>query len=447
MSVFDGGFELAVLGGWPVAVVVALITSVLVFRALRTTPRPSPAITALRVATLLVACIVVIQPTWSSERVERTPGELAIIVDASRSMSVRANGRTRYDRAKALLERWSGERRAASAAVYTLDVALRPTSVDGIESGTIRGLWIIATNPAHSWIDQQRFNGLLDELDLLVVQDLYSDTETARRSDLFLPAAGWGEKDGTFINSERRVGRVRAASEPPGQARPDFEIFKGLAEEWGCGPMFRRWRSPAAVFDLLAELSRGRPCDLTGMGGHAGLGDQGMQWPWSSADAAAAPEGPEVERRLFGDGRFFTPDGRARFVFDPPVPPHDPVDEDLPLVLITGRGSTAQWHTGTRTGRSATLESLAPARLHLEMSPSDAESRRLRSGQAVKVRSRRSTVTATVFITPTVSVGQVFLAMHDSRVNALTAPGFDPYSRQPAYKHTAVQVAAAGRPE
>ena len=139
MSVFDGGFELAVLGGWPVAVVVALITSVLVFRALRTTPRPSPAITALRVATLLVACIVVIQPTWSSERVERTPGELAIIVDASRSMSVRANGRTRYDRAKALLERWSGERRAARAAVYTLDDALRPTSFDGIESGSPDG--------------------------------------------------------------------------------------------------------------------------------------------------------------------------------------------------------------------------------------------------------------------------------------------------------------------
>jgi uncharacterized membrane protein len=139
LSVFDGGFELAVLGGWPVAVVVALITSVLVFRALRTTPRPSPAITALRVATLLVACIVVIQPTWSSERVERTPGELAIIVDASRSMSVRANGRTRYDRAKALLERWSGERRAARAAVYTLDDALRPTSFDGIESGSPDG--------------------------------------------------------------------------------------------------------------------------------------------------------------------------------------------------------------------------------------------------------------------------------------------------------------------
>lgn len=345
--------------------------------------------------------------------------------------------------------------RAAVAEILGIDAATIPDRpsmaydqiVDGIERGTIRGLWIIATNPAHSWIDQQRFNGLLDQLDLLVVQDLYADTETARRSDLFLPAAGWGEKDGTFINSERRVGRVRVASEPPGQARPDFEIFKGLAEEWGCGPMFRRWRSPAAVFDLLAELSRGRPCDLTGMGGHAGLGDQGMQWPWSSADAEASPEGPDVERRLFADGRFFTPDGRARFVFDQPVPPHDPVDDELPLVLITGRGSTAQWHTGTRTGRSATLEALAPGRLHLEMSPADAESRRLRSGQAVKVRSRRATLTATVFVTPTVAVGQVFLAMHDPRVNALTAPGFDPYSRQPAYKHTAVQVVAAGRPE
>ncbi len=347
------------------------------------------------------------------------------------------------------------EHRRAVAEILGIDVACIPDRpsmaydqiVDGIENGSIRGLWIIATNPAHSWIDQQRFNGLLDKLDLLVVQDLYADTETARRSDLFLPAAGWGEKDGTFINSERRIGRVRASSTPPGQARTDFEIFKGLAEEWGCGPMFRRWRSPAAVFGLLAELSRGRPCDLTGIGGYDGLGEHGVQWPWSSDQAAASPDGPGLERRLFEDGRFFTVDGRARFVADQPAQPHDQVDDELPLVLITGRGSTAQWHTGTRTSRSATLRTLAPARLNVEMSPVDAAARQLRSGQAVKIRSRRATVTATLFVTPTVATGQVFMAMHDSTVNALTAPGFDPHSRQPAYKHTAVQVVAAGRPE
>ncbi|MBX3314026.1 MAG: molybdopterin oxidoreductase family protein [Actinobacteria bacterium] len=313
--------------------------------------------------------------------------------------------------------------------------------LDGIEDGTIRGLWIIATNPAHSWIGHGRLHRLLDELDLLVVQDLYADTETASRADIFLPAAGWGEKEGTFINSERRVGRVRRAQAPPGQARTDFEIFKGIAEEWGCGPMFRRWRSPAAAFDLLAELSRGRPCDITGIGGHEGLDHdfpEGVQWP--------LPEGaakPERERRLFVDGRFFTPDGRARFVWSQPTEPPEQIDADHPLVLMTGRGTTAQWHTQTRTARSSLLASLAPERPHIEVSPKDADARGLSSGDRAAVRSVRGSIDATVVVTPTVQPGHVFLPMHWPEVNVLTAPGFDPYSRQPAYKHSAVELTKA----
>lgn len=313
--------------------------------------------------------------------------------------------------------------------------------IDGIEEGTVRGLWIIATNPSHSWIGHGRLHESLAKLDLLVVQDLYADTETACLADIFFPAAGWAEKDGTFVNSERRIGRVRAAHRPPGQARTDFEIFQGIAEQWGCGPMFRRWRSPAAVFDLLAELSRGRPCDITGVGGHAGIGSAGVQWPWSSSDASTAPDGiPDRERRLFADGRFFTADGRAKFIFDLPVEPPDRVSSELPLVLLTGRGTSAQWHTQTRTARSPTLRSLAPTQLHLELSPSDAETRGITSGQSVRVRSRFGELTATALVTPTLAAGQAFLPMHDPRVNALTAPAFDPYSRQPAYKHTAVEV-------
>jgi assimilatory nitrate reductase catalytic subunit len=310
--------------------------------------------------------------------------------------------------------------------------------VDGIEDGTVRGLWIIATNPAHSWIGHRRLHRLLERLDLLVVQDLYADTETARMADIFLPAAGWAEKEGTFINSERRIGRVRAVHRPPGQARTDFEIFKGIAEVWGCGPMLRRWRSPAATFDLLAELSRGRPCDFTGVGGHAGLDSEhpdGVQWP--------LPEGsppPERERRLFADGRFFTPDGRARFVFAEPTVAPEGVGPGHPLLLITGRGTTAQWHTQTRTARSAVLARLAPERPHIEVAPADAAARRIVSGDRVSVRSPRGSIEATAVVTPTMQQGQVFLPMHWPEVNALTAPGFDPFSRQPAYKHSAVQV-------
>ena len=126
--------------------------------------------------------------------------------------------------------------------------------VDGIADGKIKGLWVIATNGAHSWIHQSEFNELLKKLDFLVVQDMYPTTETAQRADLVLPAAGWGEKEGTFINSERRIGLVKKVARAPGQALSDFNIFKLIAQYWGCGEMFARWSSPEAVFQIMKEL-------------------------------------------------------------------------------------------------------------------------------------------------------------------------------------------------
>ena len=116
------------------------------------------------------------------------------------------------------------------------------------------------------------------------------------------------------------------------------------------------------------------------------------------------------------------------------------VSDSHPLVLLTGRGSTAQWHTETRTARSPILERLAPDRLYIEVSPADADERTLSSGDVVRVQSRRGSVKATVFVTPTIATGQVFLPMHDKKVNVLTTPSFDPYSRQPGYKYAAVQL-------
>src|SRR5204863_8497401 len=131
--------------------------------------------------------------------------------------------------------------------------------VSGIESGEIKGLWFIGTNASHSWIDQSALNGLLKRLDFLVVQDMYHTTETAQLADLILPAAAWGEKDGTFINSERRIGLIKKVAKAPGQALSDFSIFRLVAEYWGCGRMFDRWTDPETSFQLLKELSRGQP--------------------------------------------------------------------------------------------------------------------------------------------------------------------------------------------
>jgi anaerobic selenocysteine-containing dehydrogenase len=312
--------------------------------------------------------------------------------------------------------------------------------VEGIAQGRVKALWIVATNTAHSWIGQTQLRDLLDRLELLVVQDLYTTTETAQRADLVLPAAGWGEKDGTFINSERRIGRVRKVARAPGQALADLHIFRLIAHGAGCGDLVARWRTPEDVFRTLQELSRGRYFDFSGIGGYADLDAQGgIQWPQPVAGAV-----PATERRLFTDGRFPTPDGRARFVVDEPRPAAELVRVRRPLILLTGRGSTAEWHTGTRTGKAPALEHLTPSDPYLELDPVDAAPRGIASHDWIEVVSERATVRVRALVTPTVGAGRVFLSMHHEVTNRLTMPAFDPHSRQPAYKHAAVEVRPAG---
>jgi assimilatory nitrate reductase catalytic subunit len=337
-----------------------------------------------------------------------------------------------------------------------IDAALIPTEpswsydriVEGISTGKIKALWVVATNGAHSWINHSDLHWLLDELDFLVVQDLYPTTETARRADLVLPAAGWGEKEGSFINSERRLGLVKRVSPAPGEALADFYIFKAIADAWGCGHLFSEWTDPEAVFRILQRLSAGQPCDLTGVDGYEQIDRGEVQWPYRASDRPVGGDPAEVHRRLFADGRFFTRDGRARFVFEEPAPPPERPGPRFPLVLNTGRGSASQWHTETRTGKSATLRALAPDGLWIEMHPEDAGARGLDTGDAVIIESARGSVHARAHVVGTVQPGQTFLPMHHPEVNRLTYPAFDPYSRQPSYKFSAVQVrrAAAWEP-
>ena len=345
--------------------------------------------------------------------------------------------------------------RAEVARILDIPVDRIPTSpskaydqiIDGIETGDIRALWIIATNTAHSWIDQSRFARLREKLDFLVVQDMYATTESARLADLVLPAAGWGEKEGFFINSERRLGRIRKVSRAPGQALSDFAIFKLIAESWGCGDLFRRWSTPAASFQIIKELSAGRPCDITGIRDHDHLESAGgIQWPYTKRDAETSPlpgSPAENQRRLFADGVFFTPDGRAKFLFDEPRPMPEPPDADYPFYLNTGRGSSAQWHTGSRTNKSDVLRKLAPTALYVEINPADATRLGIAHDDSVIVSSRRGEASASAVVTSTVQPGQLFMPMHFDAVNRLTFPAFDPHSRQPSYKACAVRIRRA----
>jgi assimilatory nitrate reductase catalytic subunit len=317
---------------------------------------------------------------------------------------------------------------------------------------------------------------------------MYSNSETVQRADLVLPAAGWGEKEGTFINSERRLGHVKKVARAPGEALADFHIFQLVAQVWGCEALFHRWKSPEAVFQILKELSRGQPCDITGIADYAMLDAAGgIQWPFPKATeenraccktlAETSDETPletssnngllrqssstkfatKLERgvsqqaltslsegkRLFTDGRFYHPDGKARLLFEPPRPLPEAPDAEFPLLLLTGRGSAAQWHTGTRTEKSAVLRKLRPAAIYVEVNPFDADRLGLMPGKMVRVCSRRGSVLATAFITHTVPRGQAFIPMHYEAANQLTFAAFDPYSGQPAYKASAINIIPA----
>ncbi len=345
------------------------------------------------------------------------------------------------------------EHREKVARVLDIDPALIPTQpswayneiIEGILQERIKGLWVVCTNTAHSWINQGQARDILGRLDCLVVQDMYATTETARMADLVLPAAGWGEKDGTFINSERRIGTIKRVARAPGQALADFSIFKLVAEYWGCGEMFRQWQSPAATFQILKRLSAGQPCDITGIDGYDMLDERGgIQWPCPAAESAATVE---TERRLFEDGRYYHPDGRARFLYEDPRPLPEAPNDRFPLLLLTGRGSAAQWHTQTRTAKSAVLRKLYPAQVYVEVNPADARARGIVTSDAVQVESRRGRITATAFVTRSVQPGQLFVPMHYEETNRLTDAVFDPYSKQPSYKACAVElrpVAAVG---
>ena len=344
------------------------------------------------------------------------------------------------------------EHRAKVAKVLGLPEELVPPDagknydqiLEAIEAGTIKGLWVICTNPAHSWIDQHHFRKQMESLDFLVVQDLYTTTETVELADLVLPAAGSAEKTGTFINSERRLGIVQKVKQAPGQAKTDFEIFKLLGKAWGTGPWLDRWTDTEAAFDLLKELSRGQPCDITGINWKDLAVAGGLQWPWTEADgqkvSAGFPEGEAVQRRLYADGKFFTPDGRAKFLFTDVVPLPEIPDEIYPFFLLTGRGTMHQWHTQTRTGKVEMLKKMYPADSYAEVNPADAERLGIATGTELKVTSRRGAVRVKAMVKDSVRPGFVFLPMHYPEANYLTFPVFDPHSRQPGFKFGAVKV-------
>ncbi|QDU11151.1 molybdopterin oxidoreductase family protein [Gimesia aquarii] len=339
----------------------------------------------------------------------------------------------------------NAEHRSKVAETLSIPVDRIPTQnswpyhkiIEGILAGKIKGLWVICTNPAHSWINQRQVRDILDRLDFLVVQDMYHTTETARHANLVLPAAAWGEKEGTFINAERRISRVKRVTRAPGQALSDFSIFKLIAQYWGCADMFSQWKSPEDVFQMMKQLTKGQPCDISGIKDYAAIEEQGgIQWPFPESDTKSL----EQQRRLFEDGQFYHQNGRAKMIFSEPTKMPEAPNEQYPFILLTGRGTASQWHTQTRTKNSDVLRKLYPARIYVELNPQDASELSIKPNDWIFVESQRGRIKAQAFITQSVQPGQIFIPMHYEQTNQLTDAVFDPYSSQPSYKCCAVRV-------
>jgi assimilatory nitrate reductase catalytic subunit len=313
-----------------------------------------------------------------------------------------------------------------------------PDIISAIFRREIRALWIIATNPLVSFPNIDVLKQALGGLEFLVVQDGFHPTPTTELAHLVLPAAMWGEKEGTYTNSERRVSKVNAAVQPPGEALSDFEIFLRLARELGCyEELFAGWKTPADAFEEWKRVSEGRLCDYSGITYEALEDLGGIQWPFpKNAESSAS-----ATRRLYTDGRFQTADGRAQlYCVDWVAFPEQP-SENYPFVLNTGR-TVEHWHTRTKTGKVPILEQLSP-RAWLEMNPLDAKGLSLRPHDLVDVVSSRGRVRGVELrVTEVIAPGQVFVPFHfaEWNINEVTQDIFDPISREPNYKQCAVRV-------
>ena len=316
--------------------------------------------------------------------------------------------------------------------------------------GEIKALWIVCTNPAQSLPDQATVRRALERAEFVVVQEAYLHTATVDFADVLLPATSWGEKSGTVTNSERRISRVRAAVPAPGQARDDWRIAVDVAQRIEQRLPARRldgtslfpFDSAEQVWNEHRDSTRGRDLDITGL--NYDTLQQPQQWPFP----AGATTG---QVRLYSDGQFPTPDGKARFVAPAWRPPAELRDARFPVSLNTGR-LRDQWHGMSRTGTLGRLFAHV-GEPTLDLHPQELARRGWVAGDLVRVKSRRGELVLPVAATDAVAPAQAFIAMHWGSeylaglgVNGLTSPALCPRSLQPELKHAAVRLEAADLP-
>ena len=319
--------------------------------------------------------------------------------------------------------------------------------ITGLETGEVDLLWIAATNPAVSMPDLERTKAALRRSPFTVYQEAYYPTETAPFAHILLPATQWSEKTGVMTNSERRVTLCPAFQKAQGEALQDWEIFAEVGRRLGFGDKFT-FQTSAEVHSEFVQLTRGRPCDMTGITYDRLQKEGPMQWPLSEQEEGREEKesGLAENKRLYTDWQFHTPNGKAIFAANHARGLAEPPDPNYPLVLTTGR-LYGHWHTLTRTGRTDKINQMHPNPF-IEIHPRDAEELGIENGVMVEVRSRRGVCRFPAKITKAIAPGTVFVPMHwgnlwadGAEANILTHPESCPDSRQPELKACAVNLA------
>ncbi len=339
--------------------------------------------------------------------------------------------------------------RAEVAALWEIDRVPETPGLTAVElfeaarQGNLQAVWIACTNPAHSMPDLTHVREALQNVPFVVVQEAFRQTDTVPYADVLLPATTWGEKEGTVTNSERRISHVRPAVPPPGETRHDWEIVVDFSHRLGAklgkdASVLFPYPHAESVFNEHRATTAGRDLDITGLS-YAVLDSDGpQQWPF--------PTGASQGRaRLYADGVFAYPDGKARFANTHYQPTAEKTDARYPLHLNTGR-LRDHWHGMSRTGNVARLYHHVETPV-LSMHRSDMERRGLGDGDLVKITSRRGTLVTHVQQSDDVMPTHTFFPMHwgsqtmnGAGANALTLPACDPVSRQPELKHAAIKV-------
>ena len=333
-------------------------------------------------------------------------------------------------------------RRAAVANALGVDesvLAEKPTAtynqiIEGINEGRIKGLWILCTNPRHSWTNNETFAEAVKKLELFVVQDIYDTIESAEHCTVFFPVVPGIKKEGTYINLERRLSAMRPCLPRGENEISDYEAVLGVGRALGMGELLKGWETPKDCFELMKKCSRGMPGDITGVTWEMLENSHGIQWPFREGETLT-----EDQRRLYGDGNFFTPSKKAQFKFEAPRENPLPLTEEFPYVFNTGRGSVGQWHTQSRTKEVQFVEDVSAREAYLYINPLTAEEKGIGENDFLRVHSANGH--SAVFrarISGHVREKELYAPIHYIECNKLTPSIYDPYSKEPSYKATPV---------